>query len=391
MNRSSSGRLSRSTQVAFGVIIVFLVAQVAWWLWFQNDYLGAVTAAREAAWHDDAKLANEILALNPTRSTDLLADHPHLMLDGGLFVVDPAQIAAFESRQDSHLRMFLFEGVFFVIVVLAGLLVLARSLLLARGLEQRQRNFLLAVTHELRTPLSTLRLLIETLQYRPPASEKLDDYLVRMDGELTRLERSSEMVLASARLEQAQEARELRPTDLNTAVGEVLEKHRTGLETRGAVLEFEPASRGLLVDLESAAFETLLTNLLDNAVKYSPDPVKPVRVRLERSEHGARLSVADEGVGVEAEESGKIFERFYRPGSEMTRNSQGVGLGLHLVRMIVNFLGGKVWHEPNAAVGKGSRFVITLPLSRSSETESLDLAARPGRKPSAAANGGEAG
>lgn len=382
-NRSSTRRLSRATQVAFGVIIVFLVAQVAWWLWFQADYIGSVTAATEAAWSDDAALANELLAYDPTRFAELAATHTHLVVEDGRFAVDQVQLQAFKARQRGHLRMFRFEGVFFVAVVLAGLWVLARSLLVARELERRQRNFLLAITHEFRTPISTLRLLIETLQLRPTTPEKLSDYLKRMQRELTRLEGSSDRVLASARLEQLVRPAALSHVDLNAAVRDVVTKHRAGLETRGAELEVAYSGAPMLVELDAVAFETVLTNLLDNAVKYSPGPRRPVRIGLDRSGNSAVLSIEDEGIGVPEDEAQRIFERFYRPGSEMTRRSQGVGLGLYLVRSNVEALGGTVRHEPNDAQRRGSRFVVSLPLAAEAKIDSSLQAAGDTERPAA--------
>lgn len=355
-------RNSRLTQVAFGVIIAFLVAQVAWWLWFQDHYIGGVTAATEAAWQDDARLANRLALSDPGVVDELLAAHPHLVFESGTFAVDEARLESFVAEQNSALRMFRFEGVFFVLVVLTGLWILARSLAVARELERRQHNFLLAVTHEFRTPISTLRLLIETLQYRRPTEEKVSDYLGRMERELSRLERSSDQVLATARLEQVSAPGELRSVDVNRAVETIVEKHRSGMETRGARIDVEYAGGPLVAQVRPQAFELVVTNLLDNAIKYSPGPQKPVRVTIQRRGEEALVVVEDEGVGVDPAERGRIFDRFYRPGSEMTRRSQGVGLGLYLVKTNVDLMRGRVTCEPRADGKPGARFVVSLPL-----------------------------
>lgn len=360
-------RRARLTQWVFGVIIAFLVAQVAWWLWFQADYIGGVTAATEAAWHDDAVLADRIAAIEPTAVDELLEAHPHLRYEGGRFAVDQNLLAAFVAKQRSALRMFRYEGVFFVFVVLTGLYVLARSLAAARELERRQHNFLLAVTHEFKTPISTMRLLVETLQYRGQSRERLDDYLRRMERELTRLQHSSEQVLASARLEQIGQLGEARCEDLDQLVPALVAKVRGAFEARGARIAVVPAGERLDVRVSSEAFELVLTNLLDNAVKYSPGTEKPVLVQLARRGEQAVLVVEDEGVGVPPEEAEKVFERFYRPGSEMTRRSQGVGLGLYLVRSNVELMGGRVVCQPRPDGRAGTRFTVTLPLEAAAQ------------------------
>lgn len=360
-------RRARVTQWTFGAIVAFLIAQVAWWLWFQADYIGGVTASTKAAWHDDADLANRIAAIEPTAVDELMGAHPHLRLEAGRFVVDEERLSEFVADQRSALRMFMFEGVFFVLVTLSGLLVLARSVAAARELEMRQHNFLLAVTHEFRTPISAMRLLIETLLYRDPPRERLEEYLRRMERELTRLQRSSDQVLASARLEQLAQLDEATREDLDQLVPALVNKVRGSYEARGARLTVVPAGEPLPVRLPPEAFELVLTNLLDNAVKYSPGPEKPVLVELARRGDIAALAVEDEGVGVPPKEAEKVFERFYRPGSEMTRRSQGVGLGLYLVRSIVELMGGRVACEPRQDGRRGTRFTVTLPLAPAAE------------------------
>ncbi|CAN5801380.1 hypothetical protein BH24DEI2_BH24DEI2_17460 [soil metagenome] len=351
------------TRAAFGVIIVFVLAQVVWWIIFQNRYISGVTQDTLAAWQQDVGAANDAVknAANPTLVRALEADYPHLLFDemAGTFMLDPAVVAAFTNRQNGFIRMVAFEGPFFVLVVLTGLYIIAKSLRTERELKRRQQNFLSAITHEFKTPLSTLRLLIETVLMRSLPPEKQRDYLSRMEGELTRLESTSEQVLAAARLEQSRTTTLLEPLEMNSAVQGVVGRLRAGLEARGALLDVVYSPEPLPVSIDSSAFGVVLGNLLDNAVKYSPGAEKIVTVRLERQRDLVLTHVEDRGVGISEVERKRVFERFYRVGSEMTRRSTGVGLGLHLVRSMTEAMNGWVRLEANHP--QGTRFTVVLP------------------------------
>jgi len=370
----------RATRIAFVVVVAFLLAQVAWWLIFQARYIGRVTADTISAWERDAATASLLYAARPEVSVQeqLLQRYPHLRVSGARFEVDPEAERAFRAEQTGHLRMFAFEGPFYALVILAGLYVIALSLRAERELKRRQQNFLNAVSHEFKTPISTLRLLIETALYRPLKPEKQRDYLGRMDREVTRLEAMSEQVLASARLEHAPRVETLAPADLNSVVRDAIERERGGLEARGARLVVHHTPGALPVSLDAAAFGIVLGNLLDNAVKYSPGPEKVVRVRLEGKRHLALVHVEDEGVGLDETEKTRIFDPFYRVGDELTRAAPGVGLGLHLVRSMTEAMNG--WVRCDAPLdpqtGRGSRFSVVLP-RRLGRTSSLASAAEP--------------
>jgi two-component system, OmpR family, sensor histidine kinase SenX3 len=371
-SRRSRPRRVRShfaTRVAFGVIVVFVLSQAAWWIVFEFQTIHRTTQAQLEGWQRDAQLANALLAEAGGQAAavrqHILERYPYLVFDGGqppgTFSVDPAARSALLAQQDRHLRMFAFEGPTFALVVLSMLVLIAATLRSERELKRRQQNFLSAVTHEFKTPISTLRLLVQTAQMRNLPADKQQDYLRRMETELNRLDRTSEQVLATARLEQGGQAPGFAPLELNHVVQGIVGAARSGLEARGALLKVDYAPEPLPVSIDPDAFAVVLNNLLDNAVKYTPGAERPVRIKLERVGENVLVHVDDQGAGLAAGEEERVFERFYRTGDEMTRESEGVGLGLHLVKSITEAMHGQVRASANPAAERGARFTVTLP------------------------------
>lgn len=368
-----------ATRVAFTIIIVFVTAQMAWWIYFQVGYVQDVNALKIGGLEREAASVTALLEAGAReRALDLLASHPELRLDasGERVMIGGHALEAFLRKQRGVVRMLAFEGPFFVLVVMAGLFIIARNLRLERELKSRQRNFLDAIGHEYRTPVSTLRLMIETLQLRDVSGERRQEYLRAMSTEVNRLKRMGERLLASARLEAGAEAPPVSAVDLVALVAAVLEEGRAANDARGARVELITKDAPLLVNASLDDVRTLVENLVDNAIKYSPEGEARVRVHLHSSRGRALLSVADSGPGIPRSERPRVLERFYRSGDELTRSAKGLGLGLHLVERTAGALGGSV-RIGDAASG-GALVMVALPLAESSgELRALHSAGSP--------------
>lgn len=355
--------------LAFGLVVVFLLAQTTWWIIFQRNTVQQNIEYAETAWLQEAALVQQLWAATAPEKRealrlDLRRAFPHLEVEGERVYVNPERLQAYRTEQMRHLRMLAYEGPVFLLVMLLGLYIIGRSLQSEQEFKRRQQNFLMAASHEFRTPISTLRLLAQTLELRELPREKQLDYLKHISHEIDRLEDLSERLLATSRL--AQNLGQVKPErhDLNQAVSRCLAHQQDTLVARGATLYLEPAPTPLPVELDPEAFSLVLSNLLDNAVKYSPQPEKPIWVRLRSQGGQAVLEVEDRGVGLSKSQLKQIFEPFYRVGDEQTRRTRGLGLGLYLVKSITELMGGRVWAE---ALPKGSRFVLSFPLAQASE------------------------
>ena len=223
---------------------------------------------------------------------------------------------------------------------------------------QRQRSFIDAVTHELHTPLATLRLYLDTLDRHDPEAERRRHFHGRMREDLDRLDRTIEQVLTAARTEErgrkvGRKSADLRDV-LEDCVRDVREHHTLPEGSIRVDLTESTAVRG-----DPGELSVVFRNLLENAVKYSDEPVE-VNVRAtHRGDGRVDVDISDRGIGIPAGELRKIFQRFYRAGRDVQRTAAGLGLGLFIVRNLVRRHGGRVVARSEGS-GEGSRFVVTL-------------------------------
>jgi signal transduction histidine kinase len=248
------------------------------------------------------------------------------------------------------------EGLLLLVVILVGVYVIFVYWNRQSNLYAKQRDIISQVTHELKSPLASIQLHLETIRLRRPAGEKLDAFVGTMLADTDRLHYLINNLLMAARLEQRRKPAERRLTDLSAMLAEYVERERTNLPQGGSIsLEAEPALK-LLVDPEEMGM--VLRNLFENAVLYSPGSPE-IAVRLNRTGNSVRLTIQDKGRGLDKNELKHVFEIFYRvhPTGE---NVRGTGLGLHIVYTIIRSYGGRVSVE-SAGLGQGCTFIITLP------------------------------
>jgi signal transduction histidine kinase len=224
----------------------------------------------------------------------------------------------------------------------------------------RDRDFLADVSHELRTPLAALRtfnqLLMEGAAEDPDAR---GEFLESSAGQIDRLDWLAQNLLELSKLDSGLVLLDLRPDDLRAAVESAAHQHDALAERRGVKVELDLPARPVRIRHDPPRIGQVVANLVGNAVKFTPrDGV--VRVSVESTTDGARIDVADTGVGIDANELPHIFERFYRGSRANEARGSGSGLGLAIVRSIVDIHGGTVSVE--SGPGTGSRFTVRLPM-----------------------------
>ena len=268
-----------------------------------------------------------------------------------------------------------FFGLLLFLLLISGLGLMFTLLLREVRLNERQSNFVSAVTHELKTPVASLRLYLDTLMLRADTLSiaERDDFYKTMRADLDRLNGTINSVLNAGLY--ADRAVLNPPTiDLARLVQHSCALTRTRNQLAESVVSYSgPPS--LLLKGDPTALETAILNLLDNAVKYSADQVM-VKVKLVEEANGfARLSVQDRGVGMNRTHLRFVFNRFYRIGSEVRRSRTGTGLGLFIVKSVAKAHGGTVRAESEGE-GHGTTFVLHLPrVVKENQAESQEEAA----------------
>lgn len=239
----------------------------------------------------------------------------------------------------------------------ALVLVLAEDLTQARRLEAIRRDFVVNVSHELKTPVGALSLLAETVEDASDDPEAVRRFSRRMQTEAERLSRLVHEIIELSRLQVAGALQEQRLVDVDSLVSEALDHSRTRAEGKQIRLQQGPPT-GLCVAGDRNLLVTAVRNLLDNAVAYSPEHTG-VGVGVRAAGDLVEIAVVDQGIGIPAEAQDRVFERFYRVDPARSRDTGGTGLGLSIVKHVAADHGGDVtvWSQP----GRGSTFTLRLP------------------------------
>ena len=356
-------RLHRRASLIFAFIVFFLIAQVSWWLIFFSRYSNKSADTQFQGWVRDQQAmiyAYRSLSVMERRKLVGMCKRYYLYLNCHLphFPIRVEARGALLDQKRRYQRMLLFEGTFFLIAMICGLLLLAFGIRTEKELRRRQQNFISAVSHELRTPISTMRLLLESLILRRVPESKQPLYLQRLEKQLDRLQKNCERVLCAARLEEVQPKERFESRELNKEITELIDEGLEEWKEKGGEISFRPLKDEVYVYIEPMFLAMIFHNLVENALKYNSKVKKKVTITVQVKDNYAQFQVEDDGMGISVSERRKVFDAFYRVGNEMTRESTGLGLGLYLVKSLSEVMFGFVRYEP---LDEGSRFIVYLP------------------------------
>jgi len=258
-----------------------------------------------------------------------------------------------------EVALLVFGIIFFALIITRLIL---NTIFLVREIRRNEQHdaFLNAVTHELKTPIASIKLYLETLKGREVPEEKRQEFYDIMLADNERLLGTVEQVLQASRTREKQRLMNLAEIDMSELVGDTIKTVRGQQHLEDAAVRFSEPAESVKVLGDRRELQTAITNLLDNAVKYSNGEPK-ITVKLRSSSAAkAEIYVRDNGVGIARADLKRIFKRFYRVPNKALDAAKGTGLGLAIVRSIVEKHGRRIRAE-SKGVGKGTTFFIQLP------------------------------
>jgi signal transduction histidine kinase len=348
---------SMALQLGFLALLLVSTVQVGWWMYDHVSKARDVERRFAAEYEHDA---DAVTALFAGASPEDVAKHlPSVAVAGRAASVRPEARAELADERAARINRFLWEGSFFLAVLLGGMAVLTRTIRHDAELRRRQQNFLAAVSHEFKSPLASIQLASETLvlRSREPDTQRLGNRILE---DCERLLRMVDNLLDVTRLEEGRHP--FTPADVAlrgaaaSAVAEIAERAR--LSSVAVTLD---VPEDLKVTIDPNVLETVLRNLLDNALKACvAGGGRAIVVRAARGARGVELVVRDDGIGFPPEDAAMIFEKFYRVGDELRRSMPGTGLGLYIVKRLVEQSGGAIAARSDGPK-QGATVTITWP------------------------------
>ncbi len=256
----------------------------------------------------------------------------------------------------------LFLGILLLSLVIAGVVV--NTTFLVREIRRNEQHdaFINAVTHELKTPVASVKLYLETLQKRPVDEAKRKEFYRMMLEDCDRLLATIEQVLRTGRAGASSRRLNVARFELGELVAGCVTRARTLHSVSEDALRYRPAAP-LTILADPDEVRAAVANLIDNAVKYSGNKVMVLVQTAAEQGRYVSVRVTDHGAGIPKQELTRVFKRFYRVPGPLASRVKGTGLGLYIVRAVAKRHGGRVWAE-SEGLGQGSTFVLQLPVAQ---------------------------
>ena len=260
--------------------------------------------------------------------------------------------------------LILFEGCFLMLLILAGVYVIFVYWNKQNRLNQMQSNFVASVSHELKSPLASIQLYLETLKYQDVFSEERKDFVETMLTDTNRLSELIDNILQSSKADPTSMALQFQPVNLEVFLAEVIKGYKRQLEEKKCFVNLRQEHSPTL-NVDPKALRMVFNNLISNAIRYSPVG-STLTINLHKTGKYWGVDFEDQGFGFEKKDMKKIFRKFYRVQNTDTQNIEGAGLGLFISSEIVKNHKGRL-KVSSPGRGKGSLFSVLLPVSREVE------------------------
>jgi signal transduction histidine kinase len=354
-------KTTRVFQITALLLIVVSLATVAWWAIDLRGYVRSVTADAMAQYHSEIVAAEALLdtGMPEAKVREIL---PRVEIAGGKASPSRDVLAAIEGEETKRLRQYTAESAFFLVALFVCIAVISRALRAEARVIQEQDHFLALVSHQFKTPLASLQLSLETMAMRSLSPTEQRPLIERMLADLTRMETLVTRILDSVRLERGRVDFKRQPMDLASAVSRVVGQLEARSREQRITISTDVA-RGLEVFADPMAVDVVIRNLLENALAaVAPVGGGTITLTAKRVGGEIELAIRDTGVGFRPTDGVELFKKFSRLHPGGGSSYQGTGLGLFIVRRMMQLEGGRVSAHSDG-VGQGAQFVLAWPVA----------------------------
>jgi len=276
-------------------------------------------------------------------------------------------IPDYKSVVMKQMRWMIFGVVFFTFIIASAFYVTVRTLLMQKKLSEIKNDFINNMTHEFKTPLATISLAVDAMRNEKVVfdREKSAYFSGIIKEENRRMNKQVETILQAALIDRQELQLKLQPLHVNEVIRRVMDNFKLQLEEIQATVVLQLDEGYDLAQADEVHFTNLISNLIDNAIKYSREKLM-IRIQTHRSGKNMNIRIEDNGIGMSKETQRRIFEKFYRAHTGNVHNVKGFGLGLSYVKSVVDAHNGRI--KVDSTIGKGTLFTLEIPLIRQEKT-----------------------